>query len=123
MSFHCLDCDIVREEGHHHPLILFEQDKKDGVEMILFPDVGYIKYKEFPDYLELRAIFMHHQFRGKGNGSKFVNALAEKARQMGKKCIRTHGSTDGVSDDFGRFLTANGWTFEEVDSVNFVKKI
>ena len=67
-------------------------------------DEGYMKYRVFEDCLEMRSIYVLAQHREKGVGTRFFKWLEDEARQMGKKYIWVHATTDGKTDILGVFL-------------------
>ena len=102
-----VNCIFIDKEGKTElwqgKEVIFEEDIYNNSGIVKPEVVGFIRYFIMEDYVEMRQIFVHPDFREKGLGTQLIKELMAVTRSEGKNKIQVvAGATD--TDIFGQFL-------------------
>ena len=101
-----MNLQLIHDEGHRNKMTLAELEQRmsgflqkeyDAVITSLgLTDIGYALYRQDPEWLYLRQIFIKEEMRCKGFGSRFIEWLKNNPWKRCKR-IRTDVLVDNIA--------------------------
>lgn len=88
---------------------LTQNEQVDNLSIQVWENEGYIKYKVFDGYFEMRSVYVKKEAREKGVGTKMMEWVEKKAIEFGKPMVKIRTSTDGKTDVLGCFISKLGY--------------